>query len=109
MEKPNYKKGPCEESLLDMGLGISYDTANMSSQWYKVMACKQGFVKFGSYNNYENQNYSSQTMLYLLKKYPLVTSMVIPGCNEGSMGLKVGNRGGVGGVCDRDGMCRGDI
>lgn len=44
-------------------------------------------------------------MYDLLAKYPLAVSMVIPGCNDGSFSL----RGGIGGVCDRDGACISDI
>ena len=41
-------------------------------------------------------------MLEAIRKYPIATSMVIPGCNDGSFHY----RGGIGGVCDRDGQCR---
>lgn len=44
---------------------------------------------------------SSQQILGYLKLYPIGTSMVIPGCNDGSFA----NRGGIGGQCDRDGQC----
>lgn len=34
-------------------------------------------------------------------KQPIAVSMLIPGCNSG----KLLNRGGAGGVCDRQGGC----
>jgi hypothetical protein len=74
----------------------------------KIQACKQGFVKLGlsiAFYTFLNGKFTSPEILDLLRKYPLGTSMVIPGCNDGSTNM----RGGIGGVCDRDGMCRGHI
>ena len=42
-----------------------------------------------------------------LSKNPLGVSMVIPGCNDGS--IQIQGRGGIGGQCDRDGQCRSKL